>query len=302
MVKFPPLNTLRCFWVVCQAGSFKGAAEELHITQAAVSQQIRQLEDWLGFQLFDRTHRQIQLNSTGKELLPFVQHGFEQLAEGLQRISGVPAPNVLRLSVLPSFASAWLLPRVPEFQDEHPDINLQIDMDRSQAFNTRSGNDLGIRYGVADYPGMHTAWLSYDSVLLVCHPLLYQDDTQDVWTWLKQQYLLAGQDPMDYRWDDFLADNGQDPAQFRRRLHVSDTWALTEMALAGQGVALVRRSICSDALEKGQLIRPLDMVHESDYGYLLVAPEHHFRWPKVQAFHAWITGAIQQSAWYRAEP
>ncbi len=301
MVRFPPLNTLRCFWVVAQAGSFKGAAEELHITQAAVSQQIRQLEDWLGFPLFDRTHRQVQLNSTGKELLPFVQQGFDALAEGVQRISGVPAPNVLRLSVLPSFASAWLLPRVPEFQEEHPDINLQIDMDRSQAFSTQSGNDLGIRYGTAQYPSLHTELLSYDSLLLVCHPLLFHDVPEGgIWDWLKRQYLLAGQDPMDYHWNDFLQDYGQDPAEFRRRLHVSDTWALTEMALAGQGVALVRRSICSDALEKGQLIRPLDIRHDSDYGYFLVAPEHHFRWPKVQAFRTWINHAIRETAWYRS--
>ncbi|MEX1056698.1 MAG: LysR substrate-binding domain-containing protein [Natronospirillum sp.] len=299
MVRFPPLNTLRCFWVVGQMGSFKAAAEELHITQAAVSQQIRQLEDWLGFQLFDRTHRQIQLNSTGKELLPFVQYGFDQLAEGLQRVSGVPSPNVLHLSVLPSFASAWLLPRVPQFQDQYPDINLQIDMDRTPAFSTRSGNDLGIRFGNDDHPGLQTEWLSLDSVFLVCHPLLYQDTDEDIWVWLKRQYLLAGQDPMDFHWNDFLAQNDQNPAEYRRRLHVSDTWALTEMALAGQGVALVRRSICSDALEKGQLIRPLEMMHESEYGYLLVAPEHHFRWPKVQAFRTWITHAIQQTPWYR---
>ncbi|MFC3853157.1 LysR substrate-binding domain-containing protein [Salinispirillum marinum] len=297
-VKFPPLHTLRCFWVVCQTGSFKAAAEALYITQAAVSQQIRQLEEWLGFQLFDRSHRHIELNATGKQLLPYVQKGFDSLAEGLQRLSGDPAPNVLRLSVLPSFASAWLLPRVPQFQEQHPDIFLQIDMDRNQPFTNDGKNDMGIRYGLDDFVGLHTHWLSYDTIFPVCHPLLYQGE-EDVWHWLKRQYLLADQDPMDYHWNQFLISHDQEPTDYRRRLHVSDTWALTEMALAGQGVALVRRSICSDALEKGQLIMPIKSTFQSRYGYLLVAPEHHFKWPKVIAFSEWITQSIQRMPWYR---
>ena len=126
MNSLPPLKSLHFFQVAAQQQSFKLAAEKLFVTQAAVSQQIRGLEAFLGCKLFERHAKKTELTEQGKQLLPFVERGFVQFNEGVQSIMGDPAPKVLRLSTLHSFTSLWLIPRLHEFQNMHPEIMVQL--------------------------------------------------------------------------------------------------------------------------------------------------------------------------------
>ena len=147
MKYLPPLKSLQFFLAAGQSKNFKQAAEHLNVTQAAVSQQIRLLEENLQSKLFERTNKQTMLTEKGRNLLPFVQRAFEELSSGIQVVTGDPNPQILRISTVHSFSSLWLIPRLEEFQKLHPEIMVQLAPSSELIDFKQSNIDLAIRMG-----------------------------------------------------------------------------------------------------------------------------------------------------------
>ncbi|TMP31843.1 LysR family transcriptional regulator [Pseudoalteromonas rubra] len=285
--KMPPFKGLWYFRVAAQLGSFKLAAEALFVTQAAISQQIRALESALGCELFDRQVRKVTLTREGMALLPHLTQAFSQIEQGIEALQAEPQPNVLNLSVLSSFATCWLLPKMPLFNQVNPHLQLRIDPSDAQADFRNGDADIGIRFGLGEYPGLKSELIAEDTVLLVYKPGLIdpnkplkaqlaslpfiQDicpDAQQAWTALNHD--LGNREPK--------------PSQ----MGIDNAALMLQAAVAGQGAAMLRKSLLEQAVSLGQLDVYPHFSWPCRYKYYLVAPAAHFEWPKVQAFRNWL--------------
>lgn len=166
----PPLSSLRSFEAVARQLSFSKAAEELHVTPGAVSQQIRGLEELLGAKLFDRTKRWVALTDIAVRMLPDIQAGLDSLSRACSNEAMPVGERTLTISVAPSFASKWLLPRLPGFYDRHPDIDLRISATVGLADFKRDKVDLAIRLGHGRYPGVHAEPLFTEALTRSARP------------------------------------------------------------------------------------------------------------------------------------
>lgn len=295
-----PLNALRVFRAAAEEGSFKAAATRLFVTQAAVSQQIRTLEQYLAQPLFVRNNREVVLNSAGQQLLGYVQQGLDTLEQGVHGLLDDPLPNTLRISSLPSFSARWLVPKLGRFQQLQPELTVQLSPTTALARFGDGQTDLAVRFGYGDYEGLESRFLAEDYLIPICSPLLF-DPREDP---LAQLHKL----PM-------LYDDGQELPevyqQFQRALGIdrsrtpssplllNNASMLVEAVLAGQGYGLLRFSLIHELLARGLLVCPLNSYLKSPLSYYLVAPARHFQRPKVQTFQQWISREIQETdkAW-----
>lgn len=293
MQKLPPLNSLRYFLVAAQSLSFKEAADRLFVTQAAISQHIKTLEAHLGRQLFVRGNRQVQLSEDGRRLLPDIQQGFECLSRGVARLQEDPAPNVLNITVIESFSSRWLVPRLYSFQEQHPNISVRIQPSNSLLEFDDSGLDLALRFGEGVYPGLESRFLMNDRFCLVCHPsLLIPSLTPDKLNVLPM--LEENSSDIHLAWQHFFTQNNISGNDYKRALSVENsTVTIVEAALAGQGIAMLRHSLIYQQLARQQLVPLFDYSYPCKYAYYLVAPAHHFEQQKVQQFEDWLKKEMQ---------
>ena len=172
--RLPPLNALRTFEAAARHLSFTKAAAELFVTQAAVSHQIKALEEHLGMPLFRRLNRALMLTDEGQALLPYVRDAFDQLAEGVRRLRQGQSSGVLTISVLPSLASTWLIPRLRDFQTRHPEIEVHMTATERLIDFAREPVDAGIRYGLGHWPGLRVERLLSAEIIPVCSPALLE--------------------------------------------------------------------------------------------------------------------------------
>src|SRR5690348_10422810 len=170
--RLPPLNSLRAFEAVARHLSISKAAEELSVTPAAVSHQIKTLEDHLGVALFRRDKRNLMLSDAGQACLPGIREGFERLAAAVGEIDSLGLAGILTVSVAPSFAAKWLLPRLDSFQAKHPDIDVRVSASMQLVDFSRDDVDMAIRYGSGRYPELIVEKLMTEAVFPVCSPKL----------------------------------------------------------------------------------------------------------------------------------
>ena len=168
----PPLKSLQYFLVAGQSKNFKQAAEQLHVTQAAVSQQIRLLEENLQSKLFERSNKQTMLTEKGRQLLPFMQRAFEELSSGIQIVTGDQNPQILRISTVHSFTSLWLIPRLQEFQKLHPEIMVQLAPSSELIDFKQSNIDMAIRMGRGGHSELVQKKIFDDTLTFVASPTL----------------------------------------------------------------------------------------------------------------------------------
>tara|TARA_R110002094_G_scaffold138048_3_gene129506 strand:+ start:4037 stop:4981 length:945 start_codon:yes stop_codon:yes gene_type:complete len=299
MDRLPPLKALRAFRYAGEAQSFKLAAERLHVTQAAISQQIKTLEESLGLALFRRLTREVVLTPEGEQLLPFVSQAFAALEQGVAGLGQDSQPNRLTLSVLPSFAGRWLVPRLGRFQQQHSELTIHLAPNLELAKFEGNDLDLAVRFGRGKYPGLSARLLQREYLLPVCHPSLI-DLAQPITEQLVQLPLLADDAPdMENIWSEFEHALGVPLQQDATRLHVSDATMLVEALLSGQGFAMLRFSLAYELLQRGQLICPIPIYLKSIFDYYLVAPESYFQRPKVRQFEHWIRREIEviEASW-----
>lgn len=291
MRRLPPLNTLRVFETVGRHLSFGKAADELHITQSAVSHQIRNLETDLGVALFIRKTRAIELTPEGRRYFASMQQVFALLAESTNDI--VKGEHVtLRVSLLSSFATNWLIPRLRQFTVAYPEINLQIEPGIGLVDLAAWQADLAIRYGHGDWRGLDSRLLMAERISPVCSPeLLARGPALDQPNDLLAHTLLLSYSKEPFEWTAWSRAAGVDlSGSVKSMLH--DYNIVLQAALDGQGVAMGRQVLIERHLKAGRLVQPFADYVDGDIGhYLVTAPGKPAR--HVQAFIDWIEGAAK---------
>lgn len=285
MRRLPNLTALRAFEAAARHESLTRAAEELNVAHPALSRQIRELEAWLGCALFHRHNRGLSLTDAGRAYRDTASQAFDLIdaATGLLRPN---APLVgeqrLTLSVEPSFAQRWLVPRLGTFRAVHPAVTVIVDATREAADFRRGGADLGIRYGSGPWPGLEARKLADLENFPVCAPSLTPMPTQPA-DLLETDLLL---EEMDLPWQSWFAAVGITLTRPLRGTRFFDASHAMDVAVRGQGVALGDMILSRDDLAAGRLIRPFPQtaIYQS---YSLVAPSAHFRRPAVKAFSDW---------------
>lgn len=283
--RIPPLQGLYYFVKAAQLGSFKEASEQLFVTSAAISQQIRHLEQWLGTDLFHRQHRKVSLTNEGLILYNQALKGFEQIQDGVRQINRDPDPNRLSISTLPSFAQQWLVPRIGEFRKAHSDIALLIEPKSELVTFQDSNVDVCVRYGDGNYPNLESLWLMDEIIYPVCHPI-YQKN-HGIWSIedLNRVDLIEDTWP-DMDWGHWLEGFGVTPRQ--SAIQYDGSHFVIEGALSVQGVALVRHSLACRYLQEGSLVRIGNIGIKPKFKYYLCAPAGYFKRDKVKLFKSWI--------------
>ncbi len=298
--RLPPLNALRAFEAAGRHLSLTRAAEELHVTPAAVSHQIKTLEDYLGVKLFRRMNRALLLTDAGQACLPRLRQGFEHLAEAVDAARLQIAHQALTVSVAPSFGSKWLVPRLDHFYAEYPGVDVRVDASTRLVDPLREDIDLCIRYGQGNYPGLHVECLIADEVSPVCSPdLLKGDKAPQTPQDLRHQTLLHADLPFKDGYPDWrmwLAAAGVKNVDVDRGPRFSMASMAVQAAISGQGVALAGRVLVEDDIRAGRLVNPFEVRFPVKFAYYLVCPEAITREPRIVAFVNWLKEEAQSSA------
>lgn len=287
--RLPPLNALRAFEAAARHRNFTRAAEELHVTQAAISHQVKQLEDWLGRKLFERNGHTLTLTVDGRSYLPDLTRALDALAAATARLSDTALAGPLRISVLPSFAGKWLMPRLGRFRAAHPDIDLQISSSTELCDFSKGDIDLGIRLGLGRWPGLQADLVAHEWLTPLCSPALLQSgpplDSPDD---LRFHTLLHDQ-PADLwpRWLDAAGASGVDA---RPGPGFTDSSLVLQAAADGHGIALGRLFLAADDVAAQRLVRPFAKVLQNDYSYWMVYPKAAAEKPRIAAFRDWLLG------------
>lgn len=307
--RLPPLNGLRAFEVAARHLSFTRAAEELHVTPAAVGQQVRALERFLGIDLFERMHRNLRLTDAGRNCLPELQAGFRKLGDAVDRMRAAQSGGTLVVSVEPDFAARWLVRRLDRFNSSHPDVDVRLDATLRLVDMAREEVDVAVRYGAGTWPGLHAEPLFDDEMFPVCSPCLLEGQhplrrPQD----LAHHTLLHeywGEQDDDAGWRNWLraaAVDGVDPERGPRFAQHS---LMLEAAAQGHGVALASGILAADDLASGRLVCPFGAAGRTapGFAYYLVWNELRRERPAALAFRQWLLGeaAGQRSLYEKAE-
>lgn len=251
-----PLSQLRAFEAAARHRSFKRAAEELAVTPAAISHQVRELEALLGVALFERHIRRVVPTAAAEHLYPVLQRGFDAFGDALEALREQGDGSSVTLSCTSAFASQWLLPRLADFHARHPDIDLRIHASEAPLDLSR-GASLAIRYGMGPYPGHEAEVLAEDSFALVASPQLGLASYEDlravrhiVFDWHCSTLGLPS-------WQHWCQAAGGNIADLGTSLTFSDESHAIQAAIAGQGVALLSLALVKAELERGVLQVPL---------------------------------------------
>lgn len=285
--RLPPLRALRAFEAAARHLSFARAAEELHVTPAAISQQIKILEDHLGLPLF-RRGASLSLTEPAAAALPLVSDSFDRLERAVDRLRAGRDGGPLVVSTPPSFAARWLIPRLERFHARHPDVDLRLSAStRLVDFDTEDV-DLAIRYGAGHYPGLHVERLKAEAAVAVAHPRLAE--TLKTPADLLRTRLLhneaMGWDPTWPDWPAWLRNAGVEPGELQLK-PFGDANLVIQAALAGLGAALVWNTLVTAELRDGRLVALFPATPLVN-AYHLVCPAKRLESPKLAAFRAWI--------------
>lgn len=267
--------------------SFTQAAEELNVTQAAVSHQIKSLEAFFNKTLFKRGNRSIELTEDGKNLLPYIDQAFSVIQEGMERLRSEGNEKTLTVSLLPSFAARWLVPRLGLFIKAHPDIDFRLAPSRNLTDFKREKVDIAIRHGGGSYPGMTSIFLSNESIFPVCAPSVMEGKNplkspSD----LKDHVLIHDEGYSDWRkW--LLAANVHDVDPNQGPVFTDSSMGV-QSAIEGDGIALGRSKLVKADLARGVLIKPFDITQPSPFAYYIVYPEDQPVTESMRAFIHWI--------------
>lgn len=289
----PPLNALRFFEAAARHSSFARAAEELHVTPAAVSQQIKLLEDHLGVVLFKRG-KTLALSESASEALPLVSEAFDQMEQAMLKIRAGNSSGPLIISTPPAFAARWLIPRMDDFHALHPDIEVHMLATRRPVDFSVEDVDMAIRFGSGAHPGLNAVQLMPESIVAVAAPavaasiktptdLARANLIEDDW------HIMRGAFP---EWGNLLANLGVNDVPLRIR-RFSDTELAIQAATAGLGVTLAWHSLVAADLAAGRLARVLSHAMPTDLGYHLLVPKNRAILAKVASFRAWL---LEQAA------
>jgi LysR family glycine cleavage system transcriptional activator len=288
------MSAVRVFEAAARNQSFTRAAEELGMTQAAVSYQIKMLEDRIGAPLFIRLPRQVTLTAKGRQLAPAVTEAFETLRNAFAGVEAM-VQSVLSISTLTTFASNWLVPRLGRFQQLHPNIAVQINVSGQVVEFGQTDFDLAIRSGNGDWPGVEAHLLFPNLFTPVCSPELIRGVTLKEPSDILRFPIISPNDPWWQDW--FLAAGVQDFDPSQRPDNYLGAQQFEGMAaMAGQGFALINPYFFPGDLATGRLVQPFDLLATSERGYWLVYPKARRRSAKIEAFRDWVLSEVAGDA------
>ena len=287
--RLPSLNALRAFEAAARQRSFVRAAEELHVTPAAVSQQVKLLEDYLGVALF-RRGKTLTLSDSAGAVLPLVSEAFDQLERAVTRVRAINTGGPLVVSAPPAFAARWLIPRLDDFHASHPDVQLRLMATRRLVDFALEDVDMAIRFGAGAYPELHVERLLTESIVPVATPKLAASIKTPAdlarCTLLEDEW-HAGEGVFP-DWETWLASLGATVETPLRIQHFGDANLAIQAAVAGLGVTLTWHSLVVNDLQAGRLVQLLDQAIPTTLGYHLVIPENRTSTDKVAAFRSWL--------------
>ena len=284
-----PLNALRTFEAAARHQSFLKAADELAVTPGAVSRQIKALEIELGLRLFERFNRTVRLTPEGELLADGVRRGLESLQAAVAEAQGRRA-GPLAVSVMHSLAARWLVPRVHDFQQRYPDIQVMISASDVAADLVRDPIDIAIRFGAGPYPGYAVTRLIVTRMFPVCSPRLLETQTLREPRDLAHALLLADVNvtPTETTWRHWLEAAGAPEIDANRGLQFSNTYLAIEAALAGRGVALAQEAMVVDELAAGRLVRLFDLAIPGALSHWILTLPEKAELPPIRRFRAWL--------------
>ena len=298
MHRLPPLNALKAFEVAGRHMSFSRAAEELHVTPAAISHQIKALETDLGVKLFRRLNRSLQLTEAGQACLPGLRSAFETMASAVGRVRDKEDWNVLTISAPPAFGARWLVPRIVDFRTANPQIQVRIDPAIRSMDPVRDSVDVAIEFSQGHYSGRSVQRpaqrLFGQDVFPVCspelldgkNPLTTPDD-------LRGHTLIHFDAPMDDpgwpNWETWLRANNVDRLDPNKGPHFTSPNFTTQALLAGHGVALMAELVVESELATGTLVKPFDISYPGDLSYWALASSVDSEDDPVTLFWNWLT-------------
>ena len=316
-VRLPPLNALKAFESAARHLSFKRAAAELSVTPAAISHQIKSLEDYLGMPLFRRVNRGLALTPAAQAAVPKLSEGFDTLAEAVARMRPRPDSGQLTVSVAPSFAARWLMPRLHRFFAAQPDLDVRISartrlmnkrgddnaVERTTVENWLEESDVAILYGHGDYPGYRVDKLVALTLAPICSPQLVQGKNplrrpED----LQHHTLVHDDTGTRYDgvafWDVWLKAAGVEGVDTNRGSHYSQPVLALEAASDALGVVATFPVLASAELTVGRLILPFELHVPLLSAYYLVCEENAVQRPAVALFRDWLLAEAAQQAAY----
>lgn len=290
--RLPSLNALKAFEAAARHESFSEAAAELFVTHAAISRHIRDLEEWLGTELFIRTGRGVELTEAGRRYGAHLTPLFDQMAEATREAAAMGKVRQLNVSVEPAFASRWLVTRLGRFQELHPDIELAIDPTTRLADFHAGDADLGIRYGEGGWEDVEAIRLSEVVIFPVCAPSLIAGVAELRPEDLSRYNLLHEQRKQ--WWADWLAAAGITGIEDWRGTLFQNHLAI-EAAEAGQGFALGDQILCTDALVEGWLVRPFNLDMKDHGSYWIVRARGSRETAPARAFREWLMSEMAET-------
>lgn len=287
----PPTNSLVVFEAAARHMNFTRAAEELTVTQSAVSRQIQLLEEHLGLPLFQRQARGLSLTRDGERLHRAVSMGLEHIANVAADIRRQRGPGELTVATSVSFASYWLVARIASFRAAHPDIELRL-VAASPVYDlAAAGIDLAVRYGGGEWPGVEATRLFDNEIWPVCAPsyLKGRPPIGSLADLTRETLLhLSKFDRNWVTWESFLAAFGITEEPKLRGLTFDNHHVLIQAALRGEGVALCGRRLAEDFIAHGDLVRPVEEALKSDRGFYLIRPRDTPMSQAARLFHEWL--------------
>ena len=293
--RLPPLGALRAFNAAARSLSFTKAGLELNVTQAAVSYQVRRLEDHLGTKLFRRLNRALVLTNAGHAYFAIVQQALELLAVDANRLTGPHDQQALTISASQSLAAKWLTPRLDRFRTRKPQVHILIDASDAVADLAAGKVHVALRYAQRIDPALNSVLLFTEHVFPVCSPILFDGhrplgDPRDL-----RHHTLIHDDMTDISWRDWLGATGVDGDFATDGPSFSHSVLAINAAIEGQGIALGRSALVVDDLTAGRLVRPFHITLLSTYAYYVVCLSDRTDNPNVAAFIDWVLLEAKQS-------
>jgi LysR family transcriptional regulator, glycine cleavage system transcriptional activator len=292
--RLPPLNALKAFEAAARHESFTRAAEELCVTQGAVSHQVKALEAELGVKLFNRHRQRLVITEAGRAYLIVVRDAFDRLADGTERLLQRQSGGALTVSTSPNFAAKWLVHRLGRFADACPEIDLRVSASHHHVDFAREDIDLAIRHGDGTASGLHVTRLCAEELFPVCNPKLLDGRRLREPSDLGRFTLLHVNDRQGWsQWLDFAGVTGVD---FSRGPVLNQASMAIDAAVDGQGVALARTALAAWDLIGGRLVRPFKMAMPASFAYWIVCTRATAKLPKILAFSDWLLAEAAEDA------
>ncbi len=298
--RLPALNALKSFEAAARHESFTRAAEELCVTQGAVSHQVKALEEELGIKLFNRERQRLVITEAGREYLAVVRDALDRIAVGTERLVQRQSSGALTISTSPDFAAKWLVHRLGRFAETHPDIDLRVSAAMHHVDFAREDVDVAVRHGDGNWEGLYVQRLCAEQLFAVCSPKLTAGRPRLAKPSDVLKFPLLHLDARN-DWTKWLEAAGVSAADVSRGPVMNRASMLIDAAVDGQGIALARTALAAWDLINRRLVRPFEVALALSKTYWIVCPKATSALPKIATFRSWLLAEAADDARRLAE-